>query len=126
MIEVQLPVIKERRIEALEPVLAPAELGMLTERTKQALAFAVEEATSAAYAMLDTGALLIGLLRVEKGFAGYLLAHMRLTADAACAAARSSISGPSICCLRLCRSVTGSPRRCSSAATSRRVRSRPL
>jgi DNA-binding transcriptional MerR regulator len=90
VIEVQLPVAKEQRTEALHLVLVPAELEMLTERAKQALAFAIEESSNAAHTLLDTGDLLIGLLCVEKGFAGYLLADMGLTTDAARTAAHAA------------------------------------
>jgi DNA-binding transcriptional MerR regulator len=89
VIEVQLPVIQEQRIEPLQAVLAPEDLTLLTERAKQALAFAVEETRNAPHAAINTGDLLVGLLCVEKGFAGHLLAHLGLTADAARAARRA-------------------------------------
>jgi DNA-binding transcriptional MerR regulator len=90
VIEVQLPVIREQRTESIQWILAPADLARLTERSKQALAFAVEEAGNSTHAVLDTGDLLIGLLREEKGFAGYLLGRMGLAADAARSGVRNN------------------------------------
>jgi DNA-binding transcriptional MerR regulator len=96
VIEVQLPVIQEQRIEPLQASLAPEDLALLTERAKQALAFAVEEADQAPHTVITTGDLLIGLLRVEKGFAGHLLAQLGLSADMARAVAQAIGEGEAL------------------------------
>jgi DNA-binding transcriptional MerR regulator len=77
VIEVQLPVMPEQRLDILQQVFGEGELQRWSERARQVLALA-----SGSDLPLTTDRLLLGLLGVPKGFAGHVLQQHSLRADA--------------------------------------------
>jgi DNA-binding transcriptional MerR regulator len=73
VIELQVPIARDARMEPAKAILAPEELAQLSERSKQVLERATAEAWACHQAYLGTEHLLLGLIGVEQGFAGYVL-----------------------------------------------------
>jgi DNA-binding transcriptional MerR regulator len=86
LIEIQFPVERENRLEAAKAVLAPHDLTRLTERSRQALQFARDEARTRQHPAISAAHLLVGLVREHNSFAAYALRDLGLTLDQARAA----------------------------------------
>jgi effector-binding domain-containing protein len=78
--EIQFPVVKDQRIESLKSFLAAEMISLLTERVKQAVHFASQEAQVSGEA-LGTTHLLLGLAREHKSFAAHILSNFDITID---------------------------------------------
>jgi DNA-binding transcriptional MerR regulator len=89
LIEIQFPVEREDRLDAAKSVLAPDDLTRLTERTRQALQFAREEARDLGHASIGGAHLLLGLTRESNCFAAHVLRDLGVTQEQARAAVAS-------------------------------------
>ena len=83
LIEIQFPVEHENRLETAKAVLAPHDLTQLTERSRQALQFAREEAREFRHPAISVAHLLAGLMRERNSFAAYTLRDLGVTLDQA-------------------------------------------
>jgi DNA-binding transcriptional MerR regulator len=83
LIEIQFPVERENRLEAAKAVLAPDDLTRLSERSRQALQFAKEEARAFRHAAISVRHLLLGLTRETNSFAAHILRDLGVTPDQA-------------------------------------------
>jgi len=83
LIEIQFPVELENRLDAAKAVLAPHDLTQLTERSRQALQFAREEARAFGHPAISAAHLLIGLMRERNSFAAYVLRDLGVTLEQA-------------------------------------------
>jgi DNA-binding transcriptional MerR regulator len=81
LIEIQFPVEPENRLETAKAVLAPHDLTQLTERSRQALQFAREEAREFRHSAISVAHLLAGLMRERNSFAAYALRDLGITLD---------------------------------------------
>ena len=83
LIEIQFPVERENRLDAAKAVLAPDDLTRLTERSRQALQFAREEARTFNHAEIGVAHLFLGLTRESNSFAAHVLRDLGVTLDQA-------------------------------------------
>jgi DNA-binding transcriptional MerR regulator len=83
LIEIQFPVEPENRLEMAKAILAPHDLMQLTERSRQALQFAREEAREFRHSAISVAHLLAGLTRERNSFAAYALRELGITLDQA-------------------------------------------
>jgi hypothetical protein len=83
LIEIQFPVEPENRLETAKAVLAPHDLTQLTERSRQALQFAREEAREFRHPVISVAHLLAGLMRERNSFAAHALRYLGVTLDQA-------------------------------------------
>jgi DNA-binding transcriptional MerR regulator len=81
LIEIQFPVELENRWESAKAVLAPDDLTRLTERSRQALQFAREEARAFRHSAIGVAHLLAGLVRETNSFAAYALGALGITLE---------------------------------------------
>jgi effector-binding domain-containing protein len=95
VIEVQLPLMMDERLAPFEDLLGTAERIQITERVRQVLTAAHEEARQEANAV-QLRHLLIGLLSVEKGLAASVLAQMGVSEARVRGIAPSSVTEPEI------------------------------
>jgi effector-binding domain-containing protein len=89
LIEIQFPVEREDRLEAAKSILAPDDLTRLTERSRQALQFAREEARALHHASIGGAHLLLGLTRESNSFAAHVLRELGVGPEPAREAARA-------------------------------------
>jgi DNA-binding transcriptional MerR regulator len=94
LIEIQFPVERENRLETAKAVLGPEDLTRLTERSRQALQFAREEARNLQHPSITSGDVLLGLLRETNSFAAYALRDLGITLDQARPATPSALDTP--------------------------------
>jgi DNA-binding transcriptional MerR regulator len=81
LIEIQFPVELENRLEPAKAALASHDLARLTERSRQTLQFAKEEARAFRHSAIGVTHLLIGLARENNCFAAYVLRDLGITLD---------------------------------------------
>jgi DNA-binding transcriptional MerR regulator len=83
LIEIQFPVEPENRLETAKAVLAPHDLARLSERSRQALQFARDEARAFGHPAIGVAHLLAGLVREGNSFAAHVLRDLGVTLDQA-------------------------------------------
>jgi ATP-dependent Clp protease ATP-binding subunit ClpC len=94
LLEIQFPVERENRLEAAKAVLGPEDLTRLSERSRQALQFAREEARTLQHPSITSGDVLLGLLRETNSFAAYVLRDLGITLEQSRPAAPSALDTP--------------------------------
>jgi DNA-binding transcriptional MerR regulator len=81
--EIRFPVEREDRLEPARVALTPDQLGRLTERSRQTIQFAADEARGAGQSQIGIVHLLIGMLRASRSFAARALADLGVLVDQA-------------------------------------------
>ncbi len=79
--EIQFPVEREDRLDLASAALAAEQLARLTERSRQSLKFAAEEARAAGQPSIGGSHLLVGMLRESRGFAAHVLTNLGINLD---------------------------------------------
>jgi len=96
LIEIQFPVEPENRLETAKAVLAPHDLTQLTERSRQALQFAREEAREFRHSAIGVAHLLAGLMREHNSFAAHVLRDLGVTLDQTRAAVTALVASDAV------------------------------
>jgi hypothetical protein len=95
-IQLPLPVALEDRLETAKAVLAPHDLTRLSERSRQALQFARDEARVCRHAAIGVAHLLVGLMRERNSFAAHALRGLGIALDQARDATTAQIASDAV------------------------------
>jgi DNA-binding transcriptional MerR regulator len=96
LIEIQFPVEPEDRLETAKTILAPDDLTRLTERSRQALQYAREEAYTFGHPAISVAHLVAGLIREHNSFAAYVLRELGITLDQVRATVTSLVASDAV------------------------------